>query len=45
MEIYIVFEYAEYGNKIIGCYRNEEDAKKKHLESPTWRYIETQKLL
>ena len=45
MEIYIVFEYAEYTNKIVGCYKNEEDAKRKHDESPTWRYIEKQKLL
>ena len=45
MEIYIVFEYAEHTNKIVGCYKKEEDAKKKHEESPTWRYIEKQKLL
>ena len=45
MEIYIVFEYAEHTNKIVGCYKNEEDAKRKHDESPTWRYIEKQKLL
>lgn len=45
MEIYIVFEYAEHTNKIVGCYRNEEDANKKHEESPTYRYIEKQKLL
>lgn len=45
MEIYIVFEYAEYTNKIVGCYKNKKDAEKKHSESPTWRYIETQKLL
>lgn len=45
MEIYIVFEYAEHTNKIVGCYRNEEDAKRRHEESPTWRYIEKQKLL
>ena len=32
MEIYIVFEYAEHTNKIVGCYKNEEDAKKKHDE-------------
>ena len=45
MEIYIVFEYAEHTNKIVGCYKNEEDANRKHDESPTWRYIEKQKLL
>ena len=45
MEIYIVFEYAEHTNKIVGCYKNEEDAKRKHDESPAWRYIEKQKLL
>lgn len=44
MEIYIVFEYAEYTNKIIGCYKNEEDAIKKHAEASTLRYIEIQKL-
>ena len=31
MEIYIVFEYAEYTNKIVGCYKNEEDAKRKKV--------------
>ena len=45
MEIYIVFEYAEHTNKIVGCYKNEEDAKRKHDESHAWRYIEKQKLL
>ena len=45
MEIYIVFEYEEHTNKIVGCYKNEEDANKKHAESPTYRYIEKQKLL
>ena len=46
MEIYIVFEYAEHTNKIIGSYKkNEEDANRKHDESPTCRYIERQKLL
>lgn len=45
MEVYIVFEYAEHTNKIVGCYKNEKDAKKKHNESPTWRYIEKQELL
>ena len=40
MEIYIVFEYAEHTNKIVGCHKNEEDAKRKHDESPTWRYVE-----
>ena len=45
MEIYIVFEYAEHTSKIVGCYKNEEDANRKHDESPTWRYIEKQKLL
>ena len=44
MEIYIVFEYAEHTNKIVGCYKNEEDANRKHDESPTWRYVEKQKL-
>ena len=41
MEVWIVFEYADYGNKIVGIYREEEKAKEKHKESPTWRYIET----
>lgn len=44
MDIYIVFEYAEYTNKIVGCYKNEEDAKIKHAECPQWRYIEMYEL-
>ena len=45
MEVYIVFEYAEHTNKIVGCYKNEKDAKEKHNESPAWRYIEMQESL
>lgn len=33
-------EYAESTNKIIGVYRDMEQAKKVHMQSPTWRYIE-----
>ena len=40
MTIYIVFEYVESTNKIIGVYRDMEQAKKVHMQSPTWRYIE-----
>ena len=40
MNVWIVFEYAEYGNKIIGIYKEEEKAKEKHKESPAWRCIE-----
>lgn len=40
MKIYIVFEYAEQVNKIIGIYKSKKQAKKTHLQSPTWRYIE-----
>ena len=45
MEILIVFEYAEYTNKIVGCYKSEKDVKNKHAENHTYSYIETQKLL
>lgn len=38
--VYIVFEYAEPTNKIIGIYKNKKYAKKAHMESPSWRYIE-----
>lgn len=44
MEIYIVFEYAEPTNKIVGVYKNKKDAEKKHKEVPTYRYIEVQEL-
>ena len=40
MDIWIVFEYVEHGNKVVGIYNEEEKAKEKHKESPTWRYIE-----
>lgn len=40
MNIWIVFEYAEHGNKVVGIYKEEERAKKTHQESPAWRYIE-----
>ena len=42
MEVWIVFEHTEYGNKIVGIYNEEEN--KKHKESPTWRYVETYKV-
>lgn len=41
-KVYVVFEYDEPTNKIIGVYENETDAIKKHNESPTYRYINTQ---
>lgn len=44
MAVWIVFEYADYGNKVIGIYREENKAKAKHRESPTWRYIEKYKV-
>lgn len=34
MTIYIVFEYAESTNKIIGVYRDMEQAKKVHHAIP-----------
>lgn len=40
MSVWIVFEYGEYVNKVIGVYKTEERAKEVHRESPTWRYIE-----
>ena len=40
MSVWVVFEYADYGNKIVGIYREKEKAKEKHKESPSWRYIE-----
>ena len=45
VEIYIVFEYADHTNKIVGCYKKEKDAKKKHEEAPMWRYVEKQIVL
>ena len=40
MSVWIVFEYMEYGNKVIGVYKEEAMAIEKHKKSPTWRYIE-----
>ena len=40
MTVFIVFEYKEYANDIIGVYSNYDDAKCKFMENPTWRYIE-----
>ena len=40
MSVWIVFEYGEYVNKVVGVYLTEERAKEAHKESPTWRYIE-----
>lgn len=42
--IFLVFEYGERTDVLVGCYRNEEDAKRKHAEHPTFRYIEACKL-
>lgn len=41
-KIFIVFEYDEPTNKIIGVYANKTDAIKKHHENPTHRYIDPQ---
>lgn len=41
---FLVFEYGERTDVLVGCYRNEEDAKRKHAEHPTFRYIEACKL-
>lgn len=40
MNVWIVFEYADYGNKVIGVYKTEEMAIEEHKKLPTWRYIE-----
>lgn len=40
MNVWIVFEYTDHGNKIIGVYKEKEQAEKAHKESPAWRYIE-----
>lgn len=40
MKVWIVFEYADFINEIIGVYKEYDQAKKVHKESPTWRYIE-----
>ena len=41
MNVYIVFEYDDYGNKVIGVYQEESRAKEEHRKFPAWRYIET----
>lgn len=40
MSVWIVFEYGEHVNKVIGVYKTEEQASEVHAESPCWRYIE-----
>lgn len=40
MSVWIVFEYGEYANKVVGVYNTEKKAKEVHAKSPTWRYIE-----
>lgn len=40
MSVWIVFEYADYGNKVIGVYKKEAMAIEEHKKFPTWRYIE-----
>lgn len=40
MTVWIVFEYGDFINKIIGVYKEKEQAKKMHKELPTYRYIE-----
>ena len=44
VKIFLVFEYGEQTDVLVGCYRNEEDAKRKHAERPPFRYIEARKL-
>ena len=36
--IFFVFEYGERTDVLVGCYRNEEDAKRKHAEHPSSYY-------
>ena len=45
MEIYVVIEYTEHAQRIIGCYKNEQEAREKARESLAWRYVEKQTLL
>lgn len=40
MTVWIVFEYADFTNEIIGVYKEKEQAEKVHKEFPKWRYIE-----
>lgn len=40
MSVWIVFEYADSGSKIVGIYNAKEKAIEEHEKSPTWRYIE-----
>lgn len=44
VKIFLVFEYGEQTDVLVGWYRNEEDAKRKHAEHPSFRYIEACKL-
>jgi len=39
-KVYVVCEYVEHGNEIIGIYETEEKANKVHQEQPTFRYVE-----
>lgn len=40
MNVWIVFENTEHGNKVVGVYQLEAMAKEEHSKSPSWRYIE-----
>lgn len=40
----IVFEYAEYTNKIIGVFKSDDDALKCHAENKTHRYIQREQI-
>ena len=39
MKVWIVFEYSDYYNEVVGVYQTYEKAKEEHSKSPTWRYI------
>lgn len=39
MEVWIVFEYGEYEDKIIGVYNSIKKASERQKVAPTWRYI------
>lgn len=40
MSVWIVFEYDDNGNKVVGVYRERENALEEHKKFPAWRFIE-----
>lgn len=44
MYVWIVFEYCDYGNQVVGVYKEEEAANKAHAESPICCFIEKHKV-